>query len=91
MLRDALANVDLRFLFVMHLFVIPFFVVLVRQASGRNSYNDFVIFGGPVSVAFPGPPTAAAAAPAAVTVSGAPGRFEGEPVGSLLQPGPGIG
>ena len=64
-----------------------------RQASGRNSYNDFVIFGGPVSVAFPAPPPPPAAGPQglAVTVSGAPGRFAGEPVGSLLQPGPGIG
>jgi hypothetical protein len=63
------------------------------QASGRNSYNDFVIFGGPVSVAFPGPPVPPPmpAQPVRVTVSGAPGKFDGQPIGSLLQPGPGIG
>ncbi|EKX42185.1 hypothetical protein GUITHDRAFT_111751 [Guillardia theta CCMP2712] len=53
------------------------------KANGKNSRNDFVIFGGPVSVKFPAP------APAYTTiVSGMPG---GQPMGSLLQPGPGIG
>ena len=60
------------------------------QASGRNSYNDFVIFGGPVSVKFPGPP-APVASNTNIVVSGAPGRFDGQPIGSMLQPGPGIG
>lgn len=53
------------------------------KANGKNSRNDFVIFGGPVSVKFP----TTTAAPTSV-VSGIPG---GMPTGQFLQPGPGIG
>lgn len=57
------------------------------KANGKNSRNDFVVMGGPVSVTFP-----SAAAPTTTTVvSGAPGRFQGMGTGSLMQPGPGIG
>jgi len=52
------------------------------KANGKNSRNDFVIFGGPVSVKFP----TTTAAPV-TSVYGIPG---GQPTGSLLQPGPGI-
>jgi hypothetical protein len=59
------------------------------KANGKNSRNDFVIFGGPVSVKFPGENTGAvdgAVVPSQTAVYGVPGRE-----GSLLQPGPGIG
>lgn len=56
------------------------------KANGKNSRNDFVVMGGPVSVSFPAP------APALTTVvSGAPGKFAGGQTGGLMQPGPGIG
>ena len=54
------------------------------QANGKNSRNDFVIFGGPVSVKFPGAPVPA---PSTV-VYGIPGGQE--ETGKFLQPGPGI-
>eukprot|EP00287_Rhodomonas_sp_CCMP768_P005560 CAMPEP_0196726654 /NCGR_PEP_ID=MMETSP1091-20130531/7884_1 /TAXON_ID=302021 /ORGANISM="Rhodomonas sp., Strain CCMP768" /LENGTH=310 /DNA_ID=CAMNT_0042069135 /DNA_START=32 /DNA_END=964 /DNA_ORIENTATION=+ len=57
------------------------------KANGKNSRNDFVIFGGPVSVKFPSSGAPSGAYIPSV-VSGLPG---GHPMGSLLQPGPGIG
>ncbi len=57
------------------------------KANGKNSRNDFIVFGGPVSVKFPAPPSA----PSSYVVSGAPGAMPGMPTGSLMQPGPGIG
>ena len=52
------------------------------KANGKNSRNDFVIFGGPVSVKFP-----TSAPTTSTVVSGIPG---GQPTGKFLQPGPGI-